>query len=109
MRKPTVDALFMQPPFFVQQLSVTYNDHLRAYLAVYGEKFSNDVVLRTAPAPEGPWSPPVRVPLPGPPVGQNVHIREHPSIVQRCESRILVSYFAPTRLLESGFPADMER
>jgi hypothetical protein len=91
-----------------KQLSVTRNDHLGAYLAVYGERLSNDAVLRTARAPEGPWSAPVRVALPAPPVGQNSDIREHASIVQRCESRILLSYFAPTRLLENGYPADGE-
>lgn len=38
-------------------LSVSWNDYLGAYLAIYSAPFSgNDVVLRTAPSPEGPWS-----------------------------------------------------
>jgi hypothetical protein len=41
-------------------LSVAWNDYLQQYLAVYSEPFSQDVMLRTAPAPEGPWSQPVK-------------------------------------------------
>ncbi len=41
-------------------LSVAWNNYLQLYLAVYSEPFSQDVVLRTAPAPEGPWSQPVK-------------------------------------------------
>ncbi len=38
------------------QLSVHFNPHLEAYLAVHVDGMNDDVVLRTAPAPEGPWS-----------------------------------------------------
>jgi hypothetical protein len=37
-------------------LSVSWNDHLGAYLAVHSAIFSNDVVFHTAPGPEGPWT-----------------------------------------------------
>jgi hypothetical protein len=37
-------------------LSVSFNAHLGGYLAVYSGIFSNDVWMRTAPRPEGPWS-----------------------------------------------------
>lgn len=37
-------------------LSVSYNSARSAFLAVYSGIFSNDVVFRTAPRPEGPWS-----------------------------------------------------
>lgn len=37
-------------------LDVHYNEHLRRFLALYSRPLSNDVVVRTAPAPEGPWS-----------------------------------------------------
>jgi len=40
------------------QLTVHHNPHLDAYLAVYVDGMSDDLVLRTAPAPEGPWSAP---------------------------------------------------
>jgi hypothetical protein len=41
-------------------VSVAWNNYLQLYLAVYSEPFSQDVMLRTAPAPEGPWSQPVK-------------------------------------------------
>jgi hypothetical protein len=36
--------------------SVAWNSFLNEYVAVYSQPFSNDVMLRTAPNPEGPWS-----------------------------------------------------
>jgi hypothetical protein len=41
--------------------SVTYNDHLRSYLAFFSRAFGKAVELRVAPRPEGPWSDPVQV------------------------------------------------
>jgi Domain of unknown function (DUF4185) len=37
-------------------LSVAWNGYLQRYIAVYSALFSNKVMMRTAPAPEGPWS-----------------------------------------------------
>ena len=37
-------------------LSVSWNAHLQRYVAIYSVPLSQDVVIRTAPAPEGPWS-----------------------------------------------------
>ncbi|MCP4803798.1 MAG: DUF4185 domain-containing protein [Proteobacteria bacterium] len=37
-------------------LSIFWNDHLDAWLAVYSTPFSSKIVARTAPALEGPWS-----------------------------------------------------
>lgn len=43
-------------------LSVSWDDYLDAYVAIYSAPFSdNDIVLRTAPSPEGPWSGDMRV------------------------------------------------
>ncbi|BBZ22352.1 DUF4185 domain-containing protein [Mycolicibacter hiberniae] len=39
----------------VGEMSVQYNTYLRQYLALYGNG-GNDVVARTAPTPQGPWS-----------------------------------------------------
>jgi hypothetical protein len=36
--------------------SVSWNDYLQSYVAVYSPPFSQDVNLRTSPNPEGPWS-----------------------------------------------------
>jgi D-arabinan endo alpha-(1,5)-arabinofuranosidase len=40
----------------VGEMSAQYNTHLKQYLVLYGNGV-NDVVMRTAPAPQGPWSP----------------------------------------------------
>lgn len=37
-------------------LSISWNDYLQSYLAVYSPPFSQNVVMRTSPNPEGPWS-----------------------------------------------------
>lgn len=43
-------------------LSVSWDDYLDAYVAIYSAPFSdNDIVLRTAASPEGPWSGDIRV------------------------------------------------
>jgi hypothetical protein len=40
----------------VNILSVSWNDYLQQYVAVYSQLLSDDVMIRTAPNPEGPWS-----------------------------------------------------
>ena len=40
----------------VGEMSVQYNSHLKQYLALYCNRM-NDVVMRTAPTPQGPWGP----------------------------------------------------
>jgi Domain of unknown function (DUF4185) len=37
-------------------LSISWNSFLQQYVAVYSPPFSQNVVLRTSPNPEGPWS-----------------------------------------------------
>jgi hypothetical protein len=37
-------------------LSVSWNSYLQRYSTVYSSFFSQNVVMRTSPAPEGPWS-----------------------------------------------------
>jgi hypothetical protein len=44
----------------VSEMSVQYNDYLQKYVVLYGNG-SNNVVLRTADTPEGPWSDPVTI------------------------------------------------
>ncbi|KAA8963881.1 DUF4185 domain-containing protein [Mycobacterium sp.] len=39
------------------EMSAQYNSYLKQYLLLYTNGASNDVVARTAPAPQGPWSP----------------------------------------------------
>ena len=40
----------------VSEMSAQYNTYLKQYLVLYGNG-ANDIVMRTAPAPQGPWSP----------------------------------------------------
>jgi hypothetical protein len=40
----------------VGEMSAQYNTYLKQYLVLYGNG-ANDVVMRTAPAPQGPWGP----------------------------------------------------
>ena len=40
-------------------LSVAWNSYLQRFVAIYSQPFSQDVMLRTSPAPEGPWSSPL--------------------------------------------------
>jgi len=40
----------------VSEMSAQYNTYLKQYLALYGNG-ANDIVMRTAPTPQGPWSP----------------------------------------------------
>jgi hypothetical protein len=37
-------------------LSISWNNYLQQYVAVYSQLLSQNVVMRTAPAPQGPWS-----------------------------------------------------
>jgi hypothetical protein len=37
-------------------LSVSWNSFLGCYLAIYSQPFSQNVMIRTSPRPEGPWS-----------------------------------------------------
>jgi hypothetical protein len=37
-------------------LSVSWNNYLQSYVAVYSQVFSQNVMIRTSPNPEGPWS-----------------------------------------------------
>ena len=44
----------------VSEMSVQYNEYLDKYVVMYGNG-ANNVILRTADTPEGPWSTPVTV------------------------------------------------
>jgi hypothetical protein len=81
-------------------LSVAYNPYLGAFLAVHSAPLSNDVVGRTAPRPEGPWSAPVTLFTGLPPLARgefNVDYAgfEHPELAQDGGRRLFVSYHRP--------------
>jgi hypothetical protein len=77
-------------------LSVSWNAHLNQFLAVYSAVFSNDVSLRTAAAPEGPWSD-ARKLFTGvaPPSGYDYAGKEHPELSANGGTTLVVSYAHP--------------
>lgn len=44
----------------VSEMSVQYNEYLDKYVALYGNG-ANNVILRTADSPDGPWSEPITI------------------------------------------------
>jgi len=40
-------------------LSINWNEYLGKYIAVYSRQFVNNITIRTADSPEGPWSQPM--------------------------------------------------
>jgi hypothetical protein len=54
-------------------MSVSWNNSLQQYVAVYSPPFSQNVMMRTAPNPEGPWSSEVVAFVAMQPVSGNVY------------------------------------
>lgn len=81
-------------------LSVYWNEHLAEYVAIYSRPLDDDVYLRTAPAPQGPWSDDVRIVNGehGAGDGTNYSGLGHPEL-QRAGGRFeYVTYFRSTGL-----------
>lgn len=78
-------------------LSVSFNPHLGAFLAVYGGVFSNDVWFRSAPHPEGPWSDAQKM-FTGlaPSSGNDYAGKEHPELAEDGGKTVVVSYARST-------------
>jgi hypothetical protein len=79
------------------ELSVSWNTHLGAYLAVHSLDLTGKIVGRTAPKPWGPWSPPVTlwmVKKPHPfPYMQLIYAgKEHPELSGDGGRRIYLTY-----------------
>jgi hypothetical protein len=82
------------------EMSVSYNAHLRCYLAVHSWETTGKLVARTAPCPWGPWSQPqllwtARVPLRNPLVygGPLVYAgKEHPELARE-QGRVIYLTF----------------
>jgi hypothetical protein len=60
----------------VGEMSAQYNTYLKKYLVIYGDR-SGNVMFRTSPAPQGPWSPEeviiTEAQLPGGPYAPYLH------------------------------------
>jgi hypothetical protein len=86
-------------------LTVSWNAHLQAFLAVHSAPLTSDIVLRSAASVEGPWSAPVRVPIVPAAMPWVSDVREHESVVQQCGKRLIVSYWMPTAVFPNGLPS----
>jgi hypothetical protein len=86
-------------------LSIAYNSHLERYLAVYDQPMDHRVMLRTAPAPEGPWSAPLEAFIAqtpeGDPDGWIYDGQAHPEIEQDSGRIQYISYSRGTGFLQS--------
>jgi len=76
-------------------LSVSWNPWLGRFLAVYLAGYTNQVVMRTAERPQGPWSDPVVAFSGVPPAagGVNYGAFEHPELSSDGGRDVVVTYF----------------
>lgn len=78
-------------------LSVEWNAFLNEYVALYSQPFSNNVLLRTAPQPEGPWSSPIQAFVAMAPSSGNIYdVLAHPEYDLNGGQTIFVSYTRAT-------------
>ena len=83
-------------------MSVAWNDYLQQYLAIYSPPFSQNVVLRTARNPEGPWSASVTAFVAMQPVSGNVYdAHAHPEYDANDGQTTYVTYSRSTGALSS--------
>jgi hypothetical protein len=86
-------------------LSVAWNSFLQAYVALYSAQFSNNVMLRTAPNPEGPWSGETLAFVAMAPASGNIYdALAHPEYEQNGGQTIFVSY---SRGTEAAFTSEV--
>lgn len=86
-----------------EAVSVSYNQHLNGYLAVYSKPMDNHIFASTAPLPEGPWSEPKALFQGKAPVtvghtgdagmGFNYAGIEHPGLASENGKKIVVGYY----------------
>jgi hypothetical protein len=85
-------------------LSVSWNDHLGAYLCVHSAIFSDDVVFHTAPRPEGPWTDARPLFVGAHHAGTtNYSAKEHPELATDGGRGLVVTYAHPL----GGFDEDV--
>ena len=78
-------------------LSVAWNNYLQQYIAVYSQIFSQNVLVRTAPKPEGPWSGAILAFVALPPTSANVYdAHAHSEYDANGGQTIFVSYSRST-------------
>ncbi|MBS1911287.1 MAG: hypothetical protein JST22_04820 [Bacteroidetes bacterium] len=87
--------------FIPGDVSISGNPWLKSWPAVHSGFFANTIQMRTAPAPQGPWSDPVTM-FTGadPPSGSNDYAgKEQPHLAADGGQRIYVTYHQPTGFL----------
>lgn len=77
--------------------SVSWNQYLNSYLAMYLAPLSQTVYMRTAPQPQGPWSAPMEAFKTLPPGKGSVNyvLTQHPEIAKDGGRTLYVSYYRP--------------
>ena len=88
-------------------LTVSWNPYLGQYLMVHTQAWAQDVLLRTAARPEGPWSAPTHLDVPDSvpdaPFG-NYSAREHPHFRSADGRTIVLTYHRTTGPLRGELP-----
>lgn len=88
-------------------LTVSWNPYLGRYLMVHTQAWAQDVLLRTAARPEGPWSAPTHLDVPDSvPDAQfgNYSAREHPHFRSADGRTIVLTYHRTTGWLRGDLP-----
>jgi hypothetical protein len=90
-------------------LSLSFNNYLGRYIAVYSRWFSSEVILQSARSPWGPWRQEFSIALPAPVDGVLQAGLEQAALVapETCASTIWISYMSPTASM-NGFPTEAE-
>ncbi|WP_437897268.1 DUF4185 domain-containing protein [Sorangium sp. So ce124] len=84
-------------------MSVHWNEHVGRYIALYSEPVSSEISIRTAPAPEGPWSDSAVVltaEVPPTPDAWPYAALVHAELAREGERVEYVTYFRETGFLE---------
>jgi hypothetical protein len=79
-------------------LSLSYNNYLGRFLAVYSRWFSNDVIVQSAKQPQGPWREEFAISLPAPPSSVVAFATEQAVLTpaSKCATSLIISYLWPT-------------
>jgi hypothetical protein len=84
-------------------LTVSWNAYLNRYLAVYGVPLKNEIAIRTAERPEGPWSDPLKAVDCMPPATTNQWCYSnlaHDELTKENGRVIYLSYYRETGFLQ---------
>lgn len=88
-------------------LSVTFNQYLGRYLAVYSRFFSDQLVVQSAAEVQGPWREEFSIDLPKPKAGWNAYATEQSALRGTCDPAIWITYLAPTQVT-GNYPSASE-